>query len=44
MSTRLSKSRFLQGQQCDLRLWYLAHARELATPPGAVTEALFATG
>ena len=41
---RLSKSRFVSGQQCHLRLWYEVHARELATPPDAATEAVFALG
>jgi hypothetical protein len=40
----LSKSRFLAGRQCDLRLWYEVHARELATPPDAAAEAVFASG
>jgi predicted RecB family nuclease len=44
MNTGLSKSRFLAGQQCDLRLWYAVNERHLASPPGAVQESLFATG
>lgn len=44
MPPRLSKTRFLSGRQCHLRLWYEAYARELATPPDAATEAIFAAG
>lgn len=40
----LSKTRFLAGCQCPLRLWYDTHARELATPPDEETRAVFATG
>lgn len=40
----LSKTRFLSGCQCPLKLWYDTHARELATPPDEETQALFATG
>jgi len=41
---RLSKTRFLSGQQCHLRLWYEVWARELASPVDAATEAIFAAG
>ncbi len=44
MSPSLSKSRFLSGEQCDLRLWYECFRPELASAPDAMTEALFATG
>jgi hypothetical protein len=40
----LSKSRYLAGQQCALRLWLGGHSPELATPPDAAREALFASG
>ena len=41
---RLSKSRFLSGAQCHLRLWYDYHARDLAAEPGDSLQAVFATG
>ncbi|HSS63038.1 MAG TPA: DUF2779 domain-containing protein [Gammaproteobacteria bacterium] len=41
---RLSKSRFLSGLQCHLRLWYECFERQLATPPDPATRALFDTG
>ena len=41
---RLSKSRYLSGCQCPLKLWYDCYERELATPPGAVQQAIFDTG
>lgn len=46
MSNRptLSKSRFLFGSQCHLRLWYDFHARDLATDPGTSLQAIFDTG
>ncbi len=44
MSVRLSKSRFLAGLQCHLRLWYECFERRLATPPDLATQALFDTG
>ena len=40
----LSKSRFMSGQQCELKLWYDAYRRDLATPPSAQQQALFDTG
>lgn len=40
----LSKTRFLSGCQCPLKLWYDTHSRQLATPPDEETRAMFATG
>ena len=40
----LSKSRFMSGQQCELKLWYDAYRRDLATPPSEQQQALFDTG
>ena len=46
MSNRptLSKSRFISGSQCHLRLWYDFHARDLASDPGTSLQAIFDTG
>jgi hypothetical protein len=41
---RLSKSRYLSGCQCPLKLWYDCYDRALATPPDAVQQAVFDTG
>lgn len=41
---RLSKSRFMAGVQCPLRLWYTVHRAELAPPPDAALQAVFDTG
>ena len=41
---RLSKSRYISGTQCHLRLWYDTHRRELATAPGEALRAIFETG
>lgn len=41
---RLSKSRYLSGCQCRLKLWYDFNAPHLAPPPDAVQQAIFATG
>ena len=41
---RLSKSRFLSGAQCHLRLWYDYHARDLAAEPDDTLQAVFDTG
>lgn len=41
---RLSKSRFIAGRQCALRLWYDIHRRELATPADEAQEAIFDIG
>ncbi|MBW2055956.1 MAG: DUF2779 domain-containing protein [Deltaproteobacteria bacterium] len=40
----LSKSRFLAGIQCPLRLWYLIHEPGLASEPSPFQQALFRTG
>ncbi|MDT8439360.1 MAG: DUF2779 domain-containing protein [Wenzhouxiangellaceae bacterium] len=40
----LSKSRFMSGQQCELKLWYDAYRRDLATPPSEQLQVLFDTG
>jgi len=41
---RLSKSRFIAGSQCHLRLWYDIHQRDLATPADDVAQFIFDTG
>lgn len=41
---RLSKSRFLSGSQCHLRLWHDFHAPHLAEQAGEVLQAVFDTG
>ena len=41
---RLSKSRFIAGSQCHLRLWYDIHQRDLATPADEVARFIFDTG
>jgi predicted RecB family nuclease len=40
----LSKSRFLAGLQCPLRLWFQCYNRELATPVSPSQQALFDQG
>ncbi len=40
----LSKSRYVSGTQCHLRLWYDCYERHLATPPDEALEAVFDTG
>ena len=40
----LSKSRFLSGAQCHLRLWYDYHERDLAAEPDDTLQAIFETG
>lgn len=40
----LSKSRFLAGLQCPLRLWYQCFRRDLAAPVSAAQEAIFEMG
>ncbi len=40
----LSKSRYLSGDQCHLRLWYDSYERDLAPPPDASLQAVFDTG
>jgi len=41
---RLSKSKFLSGQQCHKRLYLEIHSPQFATPPDAHTQALFDQG
>ena len=41
---RLSKSRFLSGVQCHLRLWYETNRPDLASEPDDVLQAVFDTG
>lgn len=41
---RLSKSKFLAGLQCDKRLFLAVHHPELATQPGAATQAILDMG
>ena len=40
----LSKTRFVAGTQCHLRLWYDSYARHLASLPGESLQAIFETG
>jgi predicted RecB family nuclease len=40
----LSKSKYLAGLQCPLRLWYQCYSPELATPASPAQQALFDTG
>ncbi len=40
----LSKSRFLAGMQCPLRLWYQCYNRELASPVTPAQQAIFDMG
>ena len=44
LKTLLSKSRYLSGCQCQLKLWYDCYERELVTPPDASRQAIFDTG
>jgi predicted RecB family nuclease len=44
MSARLSKTRFIAGRQCELRLWNDIHHRERATPWGETQQAVFDRG
>lgn len=41
---RLSKSRYLSGVQCHLRLWYETHRPDLESEPDDVLRAVFDTG
>jgi len=41
---RLSKSRYISGCQCPLKLWYECHEPQLAELPGVVQQAIFDTG
>ena len=40
----LSKSRYISGTQCYLRLWYDSYARDLAPAPDLALQAVFDTG
>ena len=40
----LSKSRYISGTQCHLRLWYDSYARDLAPAPDEALQAVFDTG
>lgn len=40
----LSKSRYISGAQCYLRLWYDSYARDLAPAPDLALQAVFDTG
>jgi len=40
----LSKSRFVAGLQCPLRLWYQCYNRDLATPVSPTQQAIFDMG
>jgi len=40
----LSKSRFVAGLQCPLRMWYQCYNRDLATPVSPSQQAIFDTG
>jgi predicted RecB family nuclease len=44
MSTFLSKSKFISGSQCHLKLWFDVNKRGLAEAPDAATQAIFNTG
>ena len=44
MSSHLSKTRFLSGSQCLLKLWYDVHERNLLTPIDAAAQAIFDVG
>ena len=41
---RLSKSRYMAGHQCHLRLWYDVHERHLMPPISEAQQAIFNTG
>ena len=41
---KLSKSRYVSGTQCHLRLWYDSYERDLAPAPDDVLQAVFDTG
>ena len=43
-SPHLSKSRYLSGLQCDLRLWLEVHRPEAGTPPGEAQRHIFRMG
>lgn len=44
LSPRLSKSTFLKGSQCHLRLWHDFHAPHLAAPVDEALQLIFDTG
>ena len=44
IKTTLSKTRYLSGDQCHLRLWYDTHAPDLALDVDDTREAVFDTG
>lgn len=44
MPPTLSKSRFISGLQCELKLWNDAYRRDLATPPSEQLQARFNLG
>ena len=44
LGPRLSKSTYLTGKQCHLRLWHDFHARHLATPADEALQLVFDTG
>ena len=44
LTPRLSKSSYLNGKQCHLRLWNHYHARHLATPTNEMLQRIFDTG
>jgi hypothetical protein len=44
MKPMLSKSRFIAGLQCPLRLWYQCYDRKLATPSSPTQQAIFDMG
>lgn len=44
MSRRLSKTRFVSGSRCHLKLWYDVHERNLITPVDKVAQAVFDVG
>ena len=41
---KLSKTRFLAGLQCHLRLWYECYNRDLMSETDPVRQAMFDTG
>ena len=41
---KLSKSRYVSGTQCHLRLWYDSYERDLAPAPDETLQAIFDTG
>ena len=44
MAPPLSKSRFLAGLQCPLRLWHRCYNRDLAAPVSPARQAIFDMG